>query len=75
MKSDNSSTLGSNISTVKFSIIIHTNNQHTVLDNVSIDRKAYPLSLEMLVKITGLKVIEIPYRFMENDKTKSKLIP
>lgn len=46
-----------------------------LLDNVSIDRKAYALSLEMLVKISGLKVIEIPYTFMENDKTKSKLIP
>ena len=29
----------------------------------------------MLVKITGLNVIEIPYTFVENPKTRSKLIP
>lgn len=46
-----------------------------VINYISLDEKGYPPSIEKRIRISGLRVIEIPYTFVENTKTTSRLIP
>ena len=49
-----------------------------LIDGKQIDGGGYALSLELLVRVSGLSVIEIPYEYVENPKTRSNtfsLIP
>ena len=45
----------------------------SILDNVRIDTKGYKILLEILVKIRGVSVVEIPYTFTDRQSGKSKM--
>jgi len=42
-----------------------------LIDGTQLSEEGYMLSLELLVKINGLKVIEVPYEYVENPNSKS----
>ena len=45
----------------------------SIISNIPIDANGYALSLEMLVKIKVLNVVEIPYKFVETNNRRSSL--
>ncbi len=46
-----------------------------VIDQISLDEKGYHPSIEERIRISGLRVIEIPYTFVGNAKTIPKFFP